>query len=541
MSNVPLSESVIHKSLPQLSFEGVGAFECAVDPFHDRPIGYEGWPDAYCARSNKFTFTRQVVVPGDSSSSHNSDFLIHLTNELKLVPMQTPNQDNPPDSSSSNVLNVGQGGLEFSVNNISGQTYYGGLVVLRQSDGNTANFSLGNSTNWSQIATLGPFTEGTSGTIGNESDIFTNRAGTYRCIGAAFEVRNVTNELNVQGLTTAYRMFDRHQEDGVEFYAYLNGNSPLGMKYTSRRPLWPSTVAATKEYLETKDFKAKDGLYSVARFYDSENLATYDQATPLLVYDMQIATEDGGSWANKFVSAYPNILNTSQFNTGATNFSMFNHPIGFHQCGAFVTGCTPSTSLVITARWIIEYFPTTDDADLLVLATPSADYDPRALELVSAVMREMPVGVVVRDNASGDWFKNMMDVADQVSGMVMSMPGLPPQVRAVATGVQGVAKLEKVLNRSNKEFNKTRQIDITQKKPPASQRRRNTKGLSQQATQTAKAALDDELDALMEAGEELDEVQKPRQPRRTFARNINSFASSIARSKRGGGRAGGRR
>jgi len=107
----------------------------------------------------------------------------------------------------------------------------------------------------------------------------------------------------------------------------------------------------------------------------------------------------------------------------------------FDQCGAIFTGLNYQTTLSIT--WIvdIERFPNELDTDLVVLATPSPCYDPRALEAYSLIMQDMPTGVAFAENGLGDWF---MEAVSRVRDVVM------PGIRAVAKTNPAVGALVSV-------------------------------------------------------------------------------------------------
>jgi len=424
----PLPETVVAKKLSTLSLEGIGAFECAVDPFHDRPIAYEGWPDAYSARSNKFTFTRQCSVRGDATTTNTSNFLFHFTPELQSVPADISDSANGPFIYGGQKWQVGN-----SNDTWTGAANFGGLMLLRNTVTDTFTPSDFLAANVTQNNVLLPFSDSTNPAA--ITNIFPRR-GAYRCIGAAFEVRNVTNALRLQGNTTMYRMYDKHSQDVIEYVTDTGVGSEInkGVRY----PLFPTSVGVVKQYCETKDLHAREGAYEVARFFDADNSPSYDDLQIVLMHNFS-GSSDTYCWCSQ--------QTVDSFSI--PTISARSHPANFHSFGCFIVGCDPQTELIVTARWIIEYFPEPNDSDLLNLATPSADYDPLALQVVSHTMTQMPVGVPVRANAAGDWFKNLLSVAETAAPLMQAVPALRPYAGFIQGGV-GVAR--SLMNTKPKEF-----------------------------------------------------------------------------------------
>jgi len=92
--------------------------------------------------------------------------------------------------------------------------------------------------------------------------------------------------------------------------------------------------------------------------------------------------------ANKLALTEVNLQHVANFNTG----------------GAFFTGLSNATTLVVNSIYYIERFPKPSDLNLVVLANPSPPYSAVAMTLYPEFMRSMPVACKVGDNADGDWF-----------------------------------------------------------------------------------------------------------------------------------------
>jgi hypothetical protein len=87
----------------------------------------------------------------------------------------------------------------------------------------------------------------------------------------------------------------------------------------------------------------------------------------------------------------------------------------------------------------IETFPSINDPGILVLATPSAQYDPVALEIFSRALTCMPIGVPLADNFFGDWFTGVVESVTDYLTPVADLFGLT-SVAAISRGASGLAK-----------------------------------------------------------------------------------------------------
>jgi hypothetical protein len=94
-----------------------------------------------------------------------------------------------------------------------------------------------------------------------------------------------------------------------------------------------------------------------------------------------------------------------------------NKAIPFNSAGAYFTGLPANTVLKINYNIWIERFPSEADRDLCVLAKPSADFDPVALEAYARILQVMPIGVPVAENGFGDWFAGgVASIVDAMTG-----------------------------------------------------------------------------------------------------------------------------
>jgi hypothetical protein len=90
----------------------------------------------------------------------------------------------------------------------------------------------------------------------------------------------------------------------------------------------------------------------------------------------------------------------------------------FNTAGVFFTGLSNSTTLRLKMKVYVESAPGFLDTSLSVLATPSAPYDAKALELYSWALGVLPAAVHVSENAMGDWWKRVLGVLGSAAPQV---------------------------------------------------------------------------------------------------------------------------
>jgi len=185
----------------------------------------------------------------------------------------------------------------------------------------------------------------------------------------------------------------------------------------------PSTVANAMIVPGTVQWKAREGAYIIPTLYSSDVVAGTDNTNVVLSDGSSIATlRPIGNY-----NAFP-------IPTGTATYSLnLLTPTGlaltdFNYSGVYFTGLSNPTTLTVNLIRYFERFPNFEiatDKQLTVLATPSCRNDPQAIELYSAVIRHMPVGVPQRFNGIGDWFREAAQTARDVIAPVLSAIPLP--------------------------------------------------------------------------------------------------------------------
>jgi len=373
-----------------LSREGRDWLIAACDPFHDHEMALSGYPDVLTASTVVQLVKKQlqITVPttGNGAVAAGANWDCHIT----LLPNAIPN----------NLQGFSQVDPFFRIitsttttNNLT----FGCLSVQScPSGGNTFPAQAGIASVSSQSLAVNEFIN-----------------GNCRIIGMAFEVVNTTAEINKQGQVLVYRLPNTDTVTSV-FASYAT--TPLVVSATtiraSRFP--PANIAQAQLLYGTRSWAASEGAYVVSRQSGLDNPINQPTALPLTYL-----TTDVTPGSNTFVYSNSNLLTTA-----GQNWPDLYSP--FDISGAYFTGLSYSTTLTVNVRWLIERMPGPYESDLVVLATPSAPFDPLALELYTHCLRDMPPGVMLKENPLGEWFRSALagvaDLAPRV-GRALNLPG----------------------------------------------------------------------------------------------------------------------
>lgn len=302
----------------------------------------------------------------------------------------------------------------------------------------------------------GVFTTGSPATWGLPAGSFSNlgtlslptefQTGLNRVIAIGFEVHNTTAELTKQGAVTYYRQPEPERMNsfwqGVDTSSIASEVQEYNFTGTPMR-FPPNTIAQAMTFPGSLQKLAKDGAYITGVFHSNQNPPQPTGFAQPIYYacsdeDKMVAensvTDNISSVMMPFYGAAVPITRS-----GIT-YTKWSAPPGkiypFHQCGAIFSGLSPTTTLRLNLKIYVEQFPSIANSSLVVLATPSARYDPMALEIYSKGLSRMPVGVPVRENGLGQWFSDLIAEIEPMVTPMLTM--LHPAAGAVSKGV-GVA------------------------------------------------------------------------------------------------------
>nr|WRQ64890.1 hypothetical protein [Sobelivirales sp.] len=258
-------------------------------------------------------------------------------------------------------------------------------------------------------------------------------SGMSRLIGYGFEVVNTTAELNKQGVVTCYRMPQMAHSDHklLTNVAGTAGYQIPTVRYRSP----PSTVAEAMILGGSTQWAASDGCYCVVPLSNVSN-----PLKPASQQATMFATKGG-------IVTGEHVIHSDFATLGAANAMPVLSPADFvtqkHSpfctSGAMFTGLSNSTTLRVKVKLYVERAPTFSEPDLAVLASPSATYDPKILNLYSSVIGLLPVAVPVGENTAGDWWRRILTAIAAVAPMVGSLIA-PGSGTLIGTAVSGLAK-----------------------------------------------------------------------------------------------------
>lgn len=280
-------------------------------------------------------------------------------------------------------------------------------------------------------------------------------SGNCRIIGGGFEVHNVTEKLSVKGTCTVYRQPQTYTRASLSYMDritatdgnYTNYVPPPQFAVISRLP--PATAEDAMILPHSKQWNAEWGSYQVfTTDFDQSNTTQFG------IRHFGFSDFHGGQSTGVVgdgVSLLPGL--TYGMSRYAQNFSYTTAPVGIKNTtpfcapfkvwpvdttGSFYTGLGDTTVLTVTAIFILETFPT-QASPLVTLATPPPAYDPNFFRLYKTICLAMPPGVMVAENASGDWWKKVITfVGDAAS----ALPGVgmvsKPLASAIIRGIDGL-------------------------------------------------------------------------------------------------------
>jgi hypothetical protein len=256
---------------------------------------------------------------------------------------------------------------------------------------------------------------------------------------SAFEVHNVTNKLNVGGTVTVYRMPQFNLEQLTSIYdvttnAFKSGAMP---STTSRLP--PGNLEQAMLLKGTRQWEAEFGAYCVETFDHEHNLPMASRIGNRIFI------------AGDFIGG--DVINQVPCIAGVNSGLDLTHPYGItykpvskDTSGAYFTGLPGQTQLTLTQRKGIETFPTFLDP-LVTLARNTPDHEPLFFDLYKRASQELPPGVPVGENASGDFWDSVLGVIADIAPVVGGAFG--PAGAALGGLAGGAAKAGQAIRNKN--------------------------------------------------------------------------------------------
>lgn len=405
-------------SFGKLTSSGKDFLIAALDPFHDQQLkDLQGWPDLETSSSVVRLIKQTISVKAPVGTVNPWDMYVDLWPWLNSLLFISTSHGGGSRRNDNLVIDTNGSG-----------TYMGGLTVWATNAGTAVDF--GNSAN-------------RIGMINLPEDY---SKGSQRVVGIGFEVVNTTAEIYRQGQAVVYRQSNPVNKTTTMFMKEGPGGAGTfeSMSFCPI-PSPPTTIASTLLIPGSRQWAAEEGCYCVGCFCGQDNPPHIVGYTGPLVY----TTEGGADTAYNVLGAMTTGPNMDPvyvparilYPGSATSLTqpVVVHPI--HMSGARFTGLSTQSTFSITLNIYLETFPTVAEAGILVLATPSAQYDPVALEIFSNALTQLPVGVMVRENGLGDWFSDAVMTTSKYLSPVLE-----------AAGFTGLAKGAKVAGQLAKKW-----------------------------------------------------------------------------------------
>lgn len=388
-----------------LTSDGKDWLTCALDPFHDFNHQLAGYPDASVSQTvvSCYQYQTTVVAPGAGDwDAHVFTLPIAQASTFHLLNQSADwtyaAEAAVPVAAALSTLNI--------VTNVSGAAL---IPVLPASA--------------TQARTYLP-------AIGVEEVA----SGNSRVIAVGYEVHNTTAEIYKQGAVCSYRMPCTPGLNQLSYGSAPQLPPPAGGPVVGKRfPQPPATQADAMRLKTSRTWDAKDGIYSTVFQSSVDNpLTQMSNSATLFTKD-----SDPGVATTLWMSE----VGITQMPVAVGAYTpLANKTMPYDITGAFFTGLSNQTSLTIKLRVYVERAPGFSLPDLAPLASPSAGYDIKALEMYAQAINSLPAAVKVDENAAGDWWRAVGSVLKHVAGPVLTtgLNAVVPGAGILGSAVQSV-------------------------------------------------------------------------------------------------------
>lgn len=308
-----------------------------------------------------------------------------------------------------------------------------------------------------------PLVWGAPGTANDTHEAYgASSLSTDRCriIAVGFEVTNTTAAVYKQGSTTVAALSSPVGDyNTVEVIDSNAAPYPTNTLQSWMSPMYAATRDALLQVPGVSTWESSEGCYAVPRMTSIAGTVespTYSHRASV-VTDSNSATVSHVSTPISYVTIdgikVPNILGVTSSGFGAVQ--------------VFFCGLSHETTLTVTMRTVVEYFPSFGST-LFPLATPSTAYCPKAFELYSEIARTAPYAVPVRQNAAGDYFRKILKVAGQVATQLAPMTGpWSPYLAAAGSAATGASVMwQRAVDKRAEKALKKRQPQRDGRVPP---------------------------------------------------------------------------
>lgn len=365
------------------SEESQGWLTAALDPFHDFQYEVEGLPDERSAPSMVQIHNQSYTLTAPTSAAGATWDASVLYTGFNSVINETPGSGMITVTGSAVVHRYNHGALSTG-------TPFGSLNIWAGAAGSVMS-------------------TGAPGTIGDTEVSLGSVLSTDRCrlIGVGVEIHNTTAEVYRQGSLTVAQLPDVASDNFNVCYMDTNAAPYKDTSAQADRAfIQASTLPPLMSVPGASTWPASEGVYAVPRMvFVPRDIYLYGtSATPGASSRIPVLYGTDG----KIASPEPKGCVSVAAGYEQTLFSA-RAPSGWSPLQVWFSGLSSQTTLTITYRTIVEYFPALG-SPLLPTARPSPVFDPAALGCYSAVITEAPYAVPVNQNAAGEYFRKVLQI-----------------------------------------------------------------------------------------------------------------------------------
>jgi hypothetical protein len=385
-----------------ITHDGIAWARAALDPFHDYNVDVAGFPD--CDNMSTITMVRnfqyELSKPAAAAGAWDAQIIF-----LPII-----------------------GSATFYAGNLSAA----GAVFTGESPGVVHTYDL--STVNVAKADAGqilypdsPLTR-TNFSIDKAADTDVSLGTTLkRVVSIGIEVVDTTPVVSKSGSLTVYVTPNIKADTPMEIID--SAATSTFVPNARHRNYWLGTQSEAVKYPTSRQWEARRGCYLACGMDAVENpLLADDKVTRVVSRQF---TDNLAGTALKQHTILSGISSMEYANTSLQD-------IPYSQCGVFLNGLHNDATFLVRTRIIYEVAPN-QNSDMALLATPSPGYDVRALQLYSWVRSQLPVAVPVSDNASGDWFRQVLRLVEKYAPLLSGvLPGPLPIIGQTAGQVAGI-------------------------------------------------------------------------------------------------------
>lgn len=391
---------------PRISSDAAEWLTAALDPYHDYQIRLEGLPDVISAPSVVKMHNQSYTLTAPASAAADWDAMIAFTGANTCIGL------NP-------TLKKGTYGQVHLYDHAAPDTGapFGSFVIKAAAAGTDMVFGI-------------PITAGDTHVAFGASS---NTSDRNRIIAVAFEVTNTTAAIYKQGSTTVAALPNPVSDFSTCMYCDTNA-APynLDFKQSWLSPMYAANRGALLQIPGVSTWESAEGVYAIPRLCSmagnvdcpKENLRGCDVRDSVTVGGHTTVPSAVAAIGGQRFILLPGVAAS-----------------GFGALQVAMCGLSHETSLTVTMRTMVEYFPSFG-SDMMPLATPSTAYCPKAFEVYSEIVRRAPYAVPVKQNAAGDYFRKILKIGGQVSSLLAPMAGpYAGYLRAAGAAASGAASL----------------------------------------------------------------------------------------------------